>query len=188
MLALEGARPSADELRPLLANAEPHVTSTTVQPEPADAEPAELVAATESAEKAKGKLRLDPNTIQSVLEGGGWPCERISEDTWRSHFRGRFTSFPFFVRVDPAGYVCFAIVPFLRSPEGEGKSAALYERLLTLNQSLLMAKFSIDDDLDVVLSVEYPCQDLDRSEFDDALDVLSYYADEHYRELQALSR
>ena len=42
------------------------------------------------------------------------------------------------------------------------------------------------DDLDVVLSVEYPSEELDRSEFDDALDVLSYYADRHYDELRAL--
>lgn len=132
------------------------------------------------------KLKLDPGTIRSILEGGGWPCDQINEDTWRSHFRGRHTSFPFFVRIDPAGYLCFAIVPFLKSPDEQESAAKLYERLLTLNQSLLMAKFSIDDDLDVVLSVEYPFEELDRSEFDDALDVLSYYADRHYDELRAL--
>lgn len=132
------------------------------------------------------KLNLDAQTIRGLLEDGGWPCDQISEDTWRSHFRGRHASFPFFVRIDPAGYVCFAIVPFLKSPEDEKKASALYNRLLELNQTLLMAKFSIDDDLDVVLSVEYPCEQLDRSEFDDALDVLSYYADQHYVELSAL--
>lgn len=132
------------------------------------------------------KIRLDASTIRSILEEGGWPCDRISDDTWRSHFRGRSASFPFFVRLDPAGYVCFAIVPFVKSPEEKAASAKLYDRLLELNQSLLMAKFSIDDDLDVVLSVEYPSEHLDRSEFDDALDVLSYYADRHYDELRAL--
>jgi hypothetical protein len=132
------------------------------------------------------KLTPDADTIRSLLEEGGWPCDRISEDTWRSHFRGRHASFPFFVRLDPAGFVCFAIVPFLKSPEGEAEASRLYGRLLELNQTLLMAKFSIDDDLDVVLSVEYPSDHLDRSEFDDALDVLSYYADQHYVELSAL--
>ncbi|HJL20383.1 MAG TPA: YbjN domain-containing protein [Sandaracinaceae bacterium LLY-WYZ-13_1] len=132
------------------------------------------------------KIRLDASTIRSILEQGGWPCDQISDDTWRSHFRGRSASFPFFVRLDPAGYVCFAIVPFVKSPEDKGQSKRLYDRLLELNQSLLMAKFSIDDDLDVVLSVEYPSEELDRSEFDDALDVLSYYADRHYDELRQL--
>ncbi|MGE0787116.1 MAG: YbjN domain-containing protein [Sandaracinaceae bacterium] len=135
----------------------------------------------------KDKLRLDPESLRGLLEDGGWPCDRISEDTWRSRFRGRQASFPFFVRIDPAGFLCFAIVPYLKSPEGTG-AAKLYDRLLQLNQSLLMAKFSIDDDLDVVLSVEYPCQLLDRSEFDDALDVLSFYADKHYEELDGLTK
>ncbi len=91
------------------------------------------------------------------------------------------------MRIDPAGFVVFAIVPYLRSPEEPERAAALYARLLELNQTLLMAKFSIDDDLDVVLSVEYALPDLDRSEFDDALDVLSYYADRHYDELRRIA-
>ena len=132
------------------------------------------------------RLRLGPDTLRSLLEEGGWPCDRISDDTWRSHFRGRNGSFPFYVRLDPQGYVCFVIVPFVKTPEDAQQSASLYRRLLELNQSLLMAKFSIDDALDVVLSVEYPSGELDRSEFDDALDVLSYYADRHYDELRAL--
>jgi hypothetical protein len=136
---------------------------------------------------SKNKIRLDAETLRGVLEEGGWPCDRIADDTWRSHFRGRNGSFPFFVRLDPAGYVCFAIVPFLKSPEDAQKASELYRRLLELNQTLLLAKFSIDDDLDIVLSVEYPSGDLDRSEFDDALDVLSYYADRHYDELRALT-
>ncbi|CAG0967142.1 hypothetical protein ARNL5_01367 [Anaerolineae bacterium] len=132
-------------------------------------------------------MRLDAETVPAILEEGGWPCDRIADDTWRSHFRGRHASFPFYVRIDPTGFLCFAIVPFVRTPEDQPKAEKLYDRLLTLNQSLLMAKFSIDDDLDVVLSVEYPSSDLDRSEFDDALDVLSYYADRHYEELRALA-
>ena len=133
------------------------------------------------------RLRLGPDTLRSLLQEGGWPCDRISDDTWRSHFRGRNASFPFYVRLDPQGYVCFVIVPFVKTPEDPQQSASLYRRLLELNQSLLMAKFSIDDDLVVVLSVEYPSGELDRSEFDDALDVLSYYADRHYDELRALA-
>lgn len=131
-------------------------------------------------------IRLDDSSIRELLQAGGWPCDRINDDTWRSHFRGRNVSCPFFVRVDSHGYVTFAIVPFVRSPEPTDAADRLYTRLLELNQSLLMAKFSIDDDLDVVLSVEYPTAELDASEFNDALDVLSYYADRHYDELHEL--
>ena len=133
------------------------------------------------------KTPLTAEELPTILEESGWPCDQITEDTWRSRFRGRHGKFPFLVRVDPAGYLCFAIVPYLRSPEDEGAATKLYRRLLELNQSLLMAKFSIDDDLDVVLSVEYPSSELDRSELDDALDVLSYYADEHFPELKSLA-
>jgi hypothetical protein len=141
-----------------------------------------------NSDAPRQRIRLDENSIPRMLSEGGWSCDRISDDTWRSHFRGRFASFPFFVRIDPAGYVLFAIVPFVKSPEEPAKSAPLYQKLLTLNQSLIMAKFSIDDDLDVVLSVEYPTVELDRSEFDDALDVLSYYADRHFTEISSLAR
>ena len=133
------------------------------------------------------RVRLSPDSIRAILEEGGWPCHRIADDTFRSLFQGKHASFPFFVRIDPAGFVVFAIVPYLRSPEEPDRAARLYTRLLELNQTLLMAKFSIDDDLDVVLSVEYALPELDRSEFDDALDVLSYYADRHYDELRALT-
>lgn len=151
-------------------------------------------------------LELDADTVRELLQAGGWPCDRIATDTWRSHFRGKSASFPFFVKVGEgegadgedaardvdgrapgAGFVTFAIVPFLKSPEDPARAAVLYQRLLELNQHVLMAKFSIDDDLDVVLSVEYPTAELDRSEFADALDVLGYYADRYYDELRVLA-
>ncbi len=133
------------------------------------------------------RVRLTPESIRAILEEGGWPCHRIADDTYRSLFQARHASFPFYVRVDPAGYVVFAVVPFLKSPEESARAGPLYRRMLELNQQILMAKFSIDDDLDVVLSVEYPSAELDRSEFDDALDVLSYYADRHYDELRRIA-
>ena len=132
-------------------------------------------------------LKISDESVRRLLESGGWPYDRIASDTWRSHFRGRSVSCPFLLRLDPDGYVIFAIVPFLRTPAAPENAARLYERLLVLNQSMLMAKFSIDDDLDVVLSVEYPVAELDESEFADALDVLAYYADRHYDELLRLS-
>ena len=135
---------------------------------------------------AGARLKLDANTVKDLLVKGGWPCDRIATDVWRSHFRGKRASFPFYVRLDEAGFVNFAIVPFLKSPEDPTAQHKLHQRLLELNHTLLMAKFSIDDDLDVLLSVEYPTAELDESEFTDALDVLGYYADRHYDELRAL--
>jgi len=133
-----------------------------------------------------GKLTLSDEAVRALFSEEGWPCERLGEGMWRSHFRGRKGRFPVLIRHDPAGYVTFAIVPFLKSPQDQGVAAVLYQRLMQLNHGLLMAKFCIDDDLDVVLSAEYPTAHLDRSEFRDALDVISFYADQHLAELQAL--
>ena len=133
------------------------------------------------------RQRLSPESIRSFLEEGGWPCHRIADNTYKSLFHGSHMSFPFIVRLDPAGFLVFAIVPYLKTPKDDGAAKKLYRRLLELNQSIMMAKFSIDDDLDVVLSVEYALAEIDRSEVDDALDVLSYYADRHYDELRALA-
>lgn len=135
----------------------------------------------------KEHLHVDVETIERLLREGGWDHHRITGDTWRGHFRGHSGTFPFLVRLLPTDYLMFAIVPFLRTPEDSERAAALYGRLLQLNQVLLMAKFSIDDDLDVVLSVEYPTAHFDKSEFVDALQALSFYADTHYTELEALA-
>ncbi len=133
-------------------------------------------------------LVLDDTTVRSLLHDEGLPCDRINNDTWRSCFRGKASYFPFYVRVDQQGrFVTFAVVPYLRSPEPAAKAEVLYARLLELNQQVMMAKFSIDDDLDVVLTVEYPTDDIDASEFRDALDVLSFYADRHFAELAELA-
>ena len=129
-----------------------------------------------------------PLDIEALLAKTGWPAERMYEDTWRTSFHTRSGTLPLFVRQDPAGYVSFAILPFLKSPKERDAADRLYKKLLELNQSLFMAKFSIDDDLDVVLSVEYPIADLDETEFNDALDVLSFYADKHQGELNRLGQ
>ncbi|NOY89946.1 MAG: YbjN domain-containing protein [Deltaproteobacteria bacterium] len=132
-------------------------------------------------------LRVDSDTVESLLRSEDWPCERIGDSTWRSRAQGMGGSFPFLIHLDRGGFLNFAVVPFARSPESKQAGARLYRRLLELNHSLLMAKFSIDDDLDVVLSVEYPTAELDASEFRDAVDVLTYYADRYHDELTSLA-
>jgi hypothetical protein len=145
------------------------------------------------SDSARAHLKLDDATVQSLFAEGGWTCERIGPDTWRTQFRSRRAQFPVLVRVgegdgtpEGAGFVTFAIIPYLRSPEEPALAARLYARLLELNHRLMMAKYSIDDDLDVVLTVEYPTAEIDRSEFSDALNALGYYADLHHEELRAL--
>jgi hypothetical protein len=63
----------------------------------------------------------------------------------------------------------------------------VHKHLLRLCQEINLAKFSVDSDGDIVLAVELPLEDLNYSEFSDALGALSFYADETYFEIESLA-
>jgi hypothetical protein len=125
--------------------------------------------------------------IRACLMSDGWPVEVVSEATLRSRFRSGDRIFPLYVHLEKdERYATFAVIPFSRLPD-EDDGDALAERLLVCNREMNMAKFSVDEDGDVVLSVEYPLADLDPSEVRDALDVLSFYAERYRDEVKAVS-
>ena len=125
--------------------------------------------------------------LRACLEKDGWPIEDVSEMTLRSCFRGGGRMFPVFIYREPE-HVTFAVIPFLRLPEeDEAAGEAIVDRLLHLNREMNLAKFSVDEDGDVVLSVEYRLEDLDASEVRDALDVLSFYAEKYQPEMSRLT-
>src|SRR6185312_4217459 len=109
--------------------------------------------------------------LRGCLEKDGWPVDVVSDVTMRSRFRSGDRVFPLFVHLEPE-YATFAVIPFARLPADEAGDL-LAERLLVLNREINLAKFSVDEDGDVILSVEYPLADLDPSEVRDAVDVLS---------------
>ncbi len=152
-------------------------------------------------------MKLDE--LRGCLEKDGWPVDVVSEVTMRSRFRSGDRVFPLFVHLEPDDrsdprppeappgeaapapapqakltYATFAIIPFARLPPDEAGDL-LADRLLVLNREMNLAKFSVDEDGDVILSVEYPLADLDPSEVRDAVDVLSYYAEKYRAEIQA---
>ena len=127
------------------------------------------------------------NLVQEVLSRTGRPTKQITTGLYRCEGLlpgGR----SLLVRIDPAGYVAAAVVPVAPSPRDAKKAARLYQRLLELNHEILMVRFSIDDDLDVILSVEHPSADLDASELEAALDLLAHYIDAHGDEIDSLAR
>ena len=142
--------------------------------------------------------------VRAFLQNEGWPVDMVSDVTMRSRFRSGDRIFPLFVHVDegratsppPDGaappptrphetaYATFAVIPFAKLPPDESGDI-LADRLLVLNREMNMAKFSVDEDGDVILSVEYPLADLDPSEVRDAIDVLSFYAEKYRAEIHA---
>ena len=131
-------------------------------------------------------VRIDAENLPKHLETLGYRLTSIGELTWRTYLGTETRRWPLLVRAH-AGYVTFAIVPLVRTPEDTAQAAELYAEMLRLNHVLLMAKLSIDDDLDVVLSVEYPLASLDPSEVDDALAALGHYTAEHGDRLRAMA-
>src|SRR5438874_13399013 len=105
---------------------------------------------------------LSAKGVEELLSKDGWPHERIDEHTWRSGFRGDVNSFRFFVRLTD-NWIFFTIVPFVVAPKNETSALSLYRHLLRLNREINMAKFAIDDDADVVLTVEPPTETMDES-------------------------
>src|SRR5262249_52435227 len=105
----------------------------------------------------------------------------------RSRFRGAGRIFPVFVHLEEL-FVTLAVIPFSRLPEDPEAADGLMKRLLQINREINLAKFSIDDDGDVILSVEYRLDNLDPSEVRDAVDVLSFYAEKHFAEVDGLSK
>lgn len=124
--------------------------------------------------------------IRTVLAAEGWPVERLSESTLRSRFRSKDRVFPLFVHVEPL-FVTFAVIPYARLPEDTDAADELMAELLRMNREINLAKYSVDDDGDIILSVEYRIEHLDPSEIRDAVDVLSFYADKHHQDVTKMA-
>ena len=127
----------------------------------------------------------DTAKVERYLLELSWPAVTLGPGIWRSSFRGRDALFPLVIQVED-GWCKLLVLPIVRLPADPARAEKLYERLLRLNGELLLARFSLDEDGDVVLSVELPIPDLDPSEIRDALDVLSFYAEKHQAELREL--
>src|SRR5262245_11226625 len=125
---------------------------------------------------------VDAAAVSALLKADNRPFERIDPATWRSSFHAESKSFRFFVRLTES-WTFFTIVPFVRAPEDTAATHRLHRQLLRLNREINMAKFAIDDEGDVVLTVELPTENLDASEFRDAIDALAFYAARHYVEV-----
>lgn len=122
-------------------------------------------------------------TIHKYFETYGWQYEFDADtSTWNTGFRGDSSNFNILVHLT-TNWIYFAVNPFVNAAREPECAARLHEHLLRLNHVVNMAKFSVDSDGDIVLTVELPTENLDYSEFADGLNALSYYADAHYLDI-----
>lgn len=123
--------------------------------------------------------------IEALLTQDGWPFSKVAENTWASAFRSTEHQFKFYVRLTEH-WLYLTIVPYVMVPTDAVRASKLYERLLTLNRSVTLAKFALEQ-REVVLTVELPTEALAPTQFKDGLDALSFYANTHFTELSKLA-
>ena len=114
--------------------------------------------------------------ISSFFQIYGWQFEPAGDGLYRTGFVGDSGHYEIWVRVAQP-WIYFTIQPFVPRPEGGEHGPEVLELLLTANHEVNLAKFGLDEDGDVVLAVELPCEGFGYSHFADALTALSHYAD-----------
>lgn len=128
-------------------------------------------------------MALTVANIHEFFNIYGWDYDfEENSNTWHTGFRGTTSNFSIFVHLTDS-WLYFTISPFVNAPTDPACEKKLYYYLLRLNHAINMAKFSVDSDGDVVLTVELPTESLVYSEFADGLNALSFYADSHYLEI-----
>jgi hypothetical protein len=133
-------------------------------------------------------MSVTPEVVDGYFEQYGWSYTRDEGSSdWTTGFRGDVANFRIFVKLTE-NWVYFTIIPFVIGPQDSERRARLHWHLLRLNRDINMAKFALDEDDDVVLTVELPSENLDYSEFSDAINALCYYADDTYLEMLNLAQ
>jgi len=132
-------------------------------------------------------MQLETKDIPGFFAEYGWRFERESDGLYRTGFVGDTGDYEIWLRVSE-DWVYFTINPFVRPPAGEPPSDRLLELLLRTNHDLNLAKLALDEDGDVLLTVELPRVDFAYSHFADALTALSHYADLYRAALDAAAQ
>ena len=118
------------------------------------------------------------DVIAGFFETYGWHFERREIAVFRTGFLGETGQYDIWLRVTDA-WVYFAISPYVPRRGDLAHGEGVLETLLRANHELNLAKFAVDEDGDVLLSVELPLEGFAYSQFADALTALSHYADSY---------
>jgi hypothetical protein len=129
-------------------------------------------------------MAIAPETVDDFLKQVDWKAVRQDDHNWSTGFRGDNATFNFHIRTTDV-WIYFAL-PFPVKVQPAAR-ANFIEHVLRLNYQMSMAKFMLDNDDDVILTVELPNAALQVGEFEDALRAICVYADENYVELVRLA-
>lgn len=125
---------------------------------------------------------LDEATLVRHLATMRWDAALHGPRTWRTVRKSDAGEVTVYIRLTD-NWLIASIVPFLQT-RGQN-SFELVRWLLRQNRDMPQLKFGIDDDGDVVLTVELPTESLDYSELSGALEGLVRHGLEHRATLRA---
>jgi Putative bacterial sensory transduction regulator len=115
--------------------------------------------------------------LTEFFESYGWQFERREGGLFRTGFVGESGPYEIWLKVTDT-WVYFAINPYVARPAGRHHGSVTLMALLRANHELNLAKFAIDEDGDLSLSVELPLDGFCYEHFSDALTALAIYADD----------
>lgn len=135
-------------------------------------------------------MALTPQDIKDFFEQRKMPYTSAEEDDtlWYAEIVTGEEQFEFFVNLDEEeGWVYLTINPFVPTPDPDCLDN-LSRHLARLNYDVTMAKFVIDDEGDVAVTVELPAEGFTYTHFATAMAALSNAASNNYDEVLNLSR
>lgn len=128
--------------------------------------------------------------IESFYKQYGWNSWDRGSDlgTWHILLKGEAVNFELFVRVTE-WWVFLTVNPLALGPKDPAMRNKLYQHLLHLNYDVTVAKYSLNKEGDVVLTVELPCdspESFQYGEMEDAINLIYNNHSKHYIEILRL--
>jgi hypothetical protein len=131
--------------------------------------------------------KVSPETVEAYFGEYGWSFETLGPGVWRTGFRGTSSFHTIYMRLTE-DWLYMTISPFVEAPTQVECKRRTYEAMLHFNREMNLAKFVLDEDEDVTLTVELPLTAMGYTVFAEGLTALAYYADDAYLEMNQLSR
>jgi hypothetical protein len=118
------------------------------------------------------------NQIEAFFKRYGWDYQRDRDDLYRTGFKGQHAEYHVEIALNQE-WVSFGIHPFVSRDNATEDPMAILQFILERNHHMSLAKFGMNDDGDIALTVELPIKGFCYSYFSDALGAISHYADEY---------
>lgn len=116
------------------------------------------------------------DVIANYFDSYGWQYIRQEASVYRTAFTGETGRYDIWLKVTE-NWVYFSINPYVKKPAGQEHGESTLQLVLRANHEVNLAKFAVDEEGDVLLSVELPAEGFCYTHFCDALTALSHYAD-----------